>query len=62
MSIGGRVSSLAIAVKSRQHAEAVELVIRPMYPRATLICLRLQRAILGRLVPSAGPSARHEGG
>ena len=41
-------SSRAIAMKSRQHAAAVELVIRPICSRTTLICFRVLLAISGR--------------
>ena len=44
---GGVLRSLAIALKVRQQAAAAVLVIRPMCPRTTLICLPVQRAISG---------------
>ena len=37
-----------MAMKSRQHAAAVELVIRPICPRTALICFLVQLAISGR--------------
>ena len=42
----GRDLSL-MALRSRQQAEAVVLVTRPVCPRTAFICLRLQRAIFG---------------
>ena len=39
--------SFAMAVKSRQHAAAVELVTRPMCPSTALICFLVQRARSG---------------
>ena len=50
---GGRLGStggdksFAMAVKSRQHAAAVELVTRPMCPSTALICFLVQRAMSG---------------
>ena len=34
--------SFAMAVKSRQHADAAELVTRLICPRTALICLRVE--------------------
>ena len=45
-SAGGE-RSLAMAANSRQQAEEVELVTRPIYPRTALISLRVQGAISG---------------
>ena len=44
----GGESLRAIAVKSRQHAAVVEHVIRPIWLKTALICLRVQFAISGR--------------
>ena len=45
-SAGGE-RSFTMAEKSRQQAEAVVLVTRPICPRTALICLRVQRAMCG---------------
>ena len=43
----GSERSFAMALKSRQQAEAEVLVTRPMWPSTALICLRVQRAMSG---------------
>ena len=43
----GGVRSFAMAVKFRQHADAVVQVTRPRCPRTALICLLVQRAMAG---------------
>ena len=68
-----RVESLAVMQAvgllgaSRQQAEAVVLVTRPICPRTALICLRVQRAMCGWSARIASWShwpdqQRHKGG
>ena len=46
--VAGGESSRAVAVNSRQQAEAVEQVTRSIWLNTALICLRVQFAISGR--------------